>query len=149
VGGLSARAFSVALANADRYDDLMDDLSQQWAERAQYDLDTADAMFKAGRYLYVLFCCQQAVEKALKAVIVRKTGELPPRIHNLLRLAEVAGMKSSPEQGRFLGELSGYYIQTRYPEEIRATGAAITKELAQGTLGRTEQMVKWVLSMLQ
>lgn len=44
----------------------MDDLSREWAERAQYDLDTADAMFKAGRYLYVLFCCQQAVEKVLK-----------------------------------------------------------------------------------
>jgi HEPN domain-containing protein len=69
----------------------MDDLSQQWVERARYDLDTADAMFKAGRFLYVLFCCQQAIEKALKAVIVKKTGELPPRIHNLLRLAETAG----------------------------------------------------------
>ena len=41
----------------------MDDLSRQWAEQAQYDLDTADAMLKAGRYLYVLFCCHQAVER--------------------------------------------------------------------------------------
>jgi HEPN domain-containing protein len=41
----------------------MDELSQHWAKRAQYDLDTADAMFETGRYLYVLFCCQQAVEK--------------------------------------------------------------------------------------
>ena len=28
-------------------------------------------------------------------------------------------------------------------------GAAITQELAQEVLGKTEQMVKWVLSMLQ
>jgi len=69
----------------------MDDISQQWNERARYDLDTADAMFKAGRYLYVLFCCQQAVEKALKAVVVLRTRELPPRVHKLVRLAEVAG----------------------------------------------------------
>lgn len=45
-------------------------------------------MLASGRYLYVVFCCQQAVEKALKAVIVRKTGALPPRVHNLLRLAD-------------------------------------------------------------
>ena len=127
----------------------MDDLSRQWAERAQYDLDTADAMFKAGRYLYVLFCCQQAVEKALKAVIVEKTGELPPRIHNLLRLAETAGIESSEERIDLLTKLSGYYIKSRYPEEIRAAGEATTQGLAREVLGKTEQTVKWVLSTLQ
>ena len=119
------------------------------AERAQYDLDTADAMFKAGRYLYVLFCCQQAVEKVLKAVIVRKTGTLPPRIHNLLRLAEVAGIEPDQDQVRFLGELSGYYIQSRYPEEIRVEGSTITQGLASKVLGKTEQTMTWVLSIPQ
>jgi HEPN domain-containing protein len=142
-------AFSIALVRPRRYDNVMDDLSRQWAERARYDLDTAEAMLKAGRYLYVLFCCQQAVEKALKAVIVKKTGELPPRIHNLLRLAETAGIESSEEQIDLLTKLSGYYIKSRYPEEIRVAGAAITQRLAQEILGRTEQTVKWVLSILQ
>ncbi len=88
----------------------MDDLSQQWVERAQYDLDTADAMFKAERYLNVFFCCQRAVEKAIKAVIVEKTGELPPRIHNLLRLAETAGIESDQEQIHLFTSLWGYYV---------------------------------------
>jgi len=57
----------------------MSETEQGWVDQAQYDLDTARAMLASGRYLYVLFCCQQAVEKALKAAIVRKTGELPPR----------------------------------------------------------------------
>lgn len=127
----------------------MDEISEQWTERARYDLDTADAMFKAGRYLYVLFCCQQAVEKALKAVIVKSTGALAPRTHNLLRLAEIAGVKLDQEQVRFLGELSGYYIQSRYPEEIRAAGSTISEELAGKVLARTEQMITWVLSILR
>jgi HEPN domain-containing protein len=127
----------------------MDDLSREWVERAQYDLDTADAMFKAGRYLYVLFCCQQAVEKAIKALIVKKTGELSPRIHNLLRLAEVAEIESDHKQIHFFTTLSGYYIQSRYPEEIRMAGATITQELAREILGQTEQTVKCVLSKLQ
>lgn len=109
---------------------------------------SAGAMFKAGRYLHVLFCCQQAVEKALKAVIVARTGELPPRVHNLLRLAEVAQIASDEERLQFLGELSGYYIQSRYPEEIKAVGSAVTLELAHKVLNRTEQMVPWVLSIL-
>ena len=126
----------------------MDDVSQQWAERAQYDLDTADAMFKAGRYLYVLFCCQQAVEKVLKAVIVKRTSNLPPRIHNLLRLAEVAGIETDQDQVRFLGELSGYYIQSRYPEEIRAEASTMTQELASRVLDKTERTITWVVSIL-
>ena len=127
----------------------MEDISEQWVERAEYDIQTAEAMFKAGRYLYVLFCCQQAVEKALKAVIVKKTGKMPPRIHNLPRLAEVARIETNSEQARFLAELSAYYIQTRYPEEIKAVGSTISQELASTILGKTEQTITWALSILQ
>ncbi len=45
--------------------------AQRWHELAQYDLGTADAMLSAGRYLYVLFCCQQAIEKHLKGTYRR------------------------------------------------------------------------------
>ena len=86
----------------------MSEPAQAWAEQSQYDLDTARAMLASGRYLYVLFCCQQAVEKALKALIVRRTGELPPRLHNLLGLAESAAIQLETDQKRFLGELSAY-----------------------------------------
>ena len=127
----------------------MSETEQCWVDQAQYDLETARAMLASGRHLYVLFCCQQAVEKALKAVIVRKSGELPPRIHNLLRLAEAAQIQSDRERIRFLGELSAYYIQSRYPEEIRAVGSTISRALADEVLSKTEQTIPWVLSILQ
>lgn len=66
----------------------MTEASRAWAEQARYDLETASAMLSSGRYLYVVFCGQQAVEKALKALIVERTGEMPPRLHNLPKLAE-------------------------------------------------------------
>jgi len=106
-------------------------------------------MFKAGRYVYVLFCCQQAVEKALKALVVKRTGKMPPRIHNLPRLAEAAEIETNQEQARFLGELSAYYIQSRYPEEIEAAGSTVAHELAENVLTKTEQMITWVLSIPQ
>jgi HEPN domain-containing protein len=108
----------------------------RWAEQSRYDLDTARAMQRSGRYLYVLFCCQQSAEKALKAVISEKTEQFPPRIHNLARLCELAGMALDPKKAEFLSELSAYYIQTRYPEDIDA-------------LARTEEIVEWLLSTLK
>jgi len=73
---------------------------QQWAERARYDLDTARAMLQSQRFLYVLFCCQQAIEKMLKAVIASRTGELPPRSHNLMQLTRHANLEPEANQAQ-------------------------------------------------
>src|SRR5690349_1646859 len=118
---------------------------RHWAEQARYDLETAGAMLVSGRHLYVLFCCQQAIEKALKALIVQQTGVFPPRIHNLPRLEEAAGIQVDTAQRSFLAELSAYYIQTRYPEEIESLAGAIDASMAEQILKRTEEMATWLL----
>ena len=122
--------------------------SSRWAEQARYDLDTARAMLDSGRHLYVLFCSQQAVEKMLKALVAKRQEELPPRIHQLVRLAEVASLEMSDEQAGFLRELSAYYIQTRYPEEISDVASQVKEDEARRVLNRTEEMVRWLSSML-
>ncbi len=63
----------------------MELLVSQWIERSEYDLETAHHLFQGGRFLYVAFICQQAVEKMLKAQIASQ-GKTPPFLHNLLRL---------------------------------------------------------------
>jgi HEPN domain-containing protein len=126
----------------------MSSASKHWTEQARYDLDTARAMFDSGRYLYVLFCCQQAVEKMLKAIIAERTKGLPPRLHQLMRLAEVAGLEVSGERAEFLRELSAYYIQTRYPEEIKDLASQAKEEGAQRVLDHTEEVLQWLNSML-
>ncbi len=121
---------------------------ERWAEQGHYDLDTARAMFHAGRYLYVVFCCQQAVEKSLKAAIVKRTGDFPPRIHSLVPLAEVAGIALTEERAQFFRELSNYYIRTRYPEEISDLAARISESQASVILKKTEETVQWLNSMI-
>jgi HEPN domain-containing protein len=124
--------------------------AQKWAEQARYDLATARAMLATGRYLYVLFCCQQAVEKSLKALIVERTGDFPPRIHSLPRLVETLALELNEERMDFLAELSVFYIQTRYPEEMEPLAAtAANREKAASALRKTEETVEWLLSMLK
>lgn len=38
-----------------------------WLDIADYDFDTAEAMYQTGRWLYVAFMCHQVIEKTLKA----------------------------------------------------------------------------------
>ncbi len=132
---------------ARNYDTAMDDLSREWADRSQYDVETADAMLKAGRYLYVLFCCQQAVEKALKAAIVQRTNKMPPRIHQLMRLVELARVAVEERHANFLRELSNYYIPSRYPEEAADLASAITGEDARRVLAQSMEFVQWLNSI--
>lgn len=69
------------------------------------------------------FLAQQATEKALKAVIVHQTGEEPPRVHSIQRLADLAGMwQELPKQ---VVRLDDVYVASRYPD---ATGGLLPYE---------------------
>jgi len=88
-------------------------------------LDTATYNFEGKRFLWAVFICQQAVEKAIKAVIYEQTGVLPPKKHDLIALAKKAGLlgECSKERQEFLRRLSIYYIETRYPEDKEVLAA--------------------------
>ena len=113
-------------------------IPEQWADRA---------MLESGRLVYVLFCCQQAVEKMLKAVIAKRTNEMPPRLHNLIRLAEYTRLEIGKDRLSFLGQLSSYYTQTRYPEDTESLAQRVSEAIAQETFNKTEETIEWLLSV--
>jgi HEPN domain-containing protein len=104
------------------------DRSGYWIARAEYDLETARAMLQTCRYLYVGFMCQQTVEKALKAVIA-KNGVFPPKIHDLIRLAELGKLSDilSDDQNHLLDELYPLSIEARYPSHKEMLSQALNK----------------------
>lgn len=40
--------------------------TEEWFKQADYDLGTAEAMFRSRRYIYSIFMCHLCLEKALK-----------------------------------------------------------------------------------
>lgn len=134
----------VELTENPAYTAVMNPDAERWRELAAYDLGTADAMLATGRYLYVLFCCQQAIEKHLKGLVVERCGTFPPRTHDLSKLAQVAKIAPDKDQDLFLRTLTKYYIGTRYPEEVRTLADEATKELATRLLIQTKELLQWV-----
>jgi predicted nucleotidyltransferase len=63
-----------------------------WLEGADYDLGVAEAMFRAKKYPYALFMGHLALEKLLKALVVKNTGQHAPLTHSLPILAERSGV---------------------------------------------------------
>jgi len=122
----------------------MDKIIEHWIERSKYDLDTAKAMLETGRYLYVAYMCQQAIEKMLKAIIAQKGKENFP-IHNLNRLAEIAklSIELNSEQFNFLAELTPYNIEARYGDYKENLSEIIDEKKALQVYQNTREIHKW------
>lgn len=122
--------------------------SEHWMEQALYDIDTAKSLLESRRHPYVLFMCQQAIEKALKSLISKATSEMPPRIHNLTRLAGLVNLDFPEERLNFFREVSSYYIRSRYPEEFSAFGEGVSAEKAEDVYNKSLEIVTWLSSKL-
>ena len=130
----------------------MNESIKYWLDTANYDIETAKVMLKGDRYLYVGFMCHQTIEKALKAVIARDCaeGEIPPKIHHLLKLADRAGLfgKMSPEQQDFIKELNPMNVEARYPEYKEQIAEALSNDICVEILAGTEEMLCWIKEQL-
>ena len=130
----------------------MNEKVKYWLDMADYDVETARVMLKGKRYLYVGFMCHQAIEKALKAVIARDcaAGEIPPKIHHLLKLSDRAGLfqEMSPEQQRFIKELNPMNIEARYPEYREQIAVGLSNDICRQFLAGTEEMLCWIKEQL-
>lgn len=94
-----------------------DEHIKYWRDSAQHDLESAEIIFNSGRYDWSLFVGNLALEKILKALFVaRNNNNIPPKIHDLVRLAEFSGLTMSDEQRFRLDKINDFNIQTRYPD---------------------------------
>jgi HEPN domain-containing protein len=128
----------------------MDKYVSHWLERSRYDLDTAKAMLDAGRYLYVAYMCQQAIEKLLKAIIAQLGKENLP-IHSLNRLAERAELRAglTDEQVDLLAELTAYNIEARYGDYKESLSEVIDAEKAKILYDRTRELFRWLCAKIR
>ena len=87
-----------------------------WIEKAKSSLKIAQIEKNSDIYYEDLcFQAQQAVEKALKALLIKKEHE-PSRTHNLIViLQEVMNYYKVPEELKNIIILNDYAVQTRYP----------------------------------
>ncbi|MFH1678151.1 MAG: HEPN domain-containing protein [Candidatus Omnitrophota bacterium] len=127
----------------------MQKVIQEWVEISEYDLRTAEAMLNAGRYLYVFFMCQQAVEKILKALYVQRNNELPPRTHNLLYLVEVLEIGIQDKNLALFSQLNQFYFETRYPGDRIQLAREVDRNKAREILKKTQGAWECLKQLLQ
>jgi HEPN domain-containing protein len=85
-----------------------------------------------------------ALEKVLKAQVVRRTGELAPRIHNLVRLAELAQIQLSPDQMDLLADMNVFNLEGRYPETLAPVPSRVE---ATEIIDSADEVLTWLMNL--
>ncbi len=98
-----------------------DQLYKEWLQKAQNDMKAAEILYQEkGPSDTLCFHCHQAVEKYLKGFLVFNHKEFP-KTHDLVFLINLCEEvdKDLKKIKKKAAILNRYYIESRYPPEIR------------------------------
>jgi len=116
-----------------------------WLEYAEADRRSAYNAMGAEDYRDVAFHCQQAVEKALKALIVHRTQQCPPYVHNLRQLLnQVLDLAPPLVVVEAVLKINPHYRATRYPGVADDLSFYVVQN-AEDLLAQMEQVFRWIL----
>ena len=116
-----------------------------WKSGAEEDSVVAAELIGNKRYRHGLFFAHLALEKILKAHICKKTQKLAPRIHNLVRLSEMASIDPSEDTLNHLADMNEFNLEGRYP--IQYIDATSDPE-ANSYLNKTKEVLEWLAQQL-
>jgi HEPN domain-containing protein len=125
---------------------------EHWLRLAQYDMDTAEAMLQTQRWIYVVFMCQQAIEKLVKGLYgLYVDFDNIPRIHNIRTLVERFHEKLplpiSEEYNDLFDLLTLYYLNNRYPDYVEQLVDHTKQGNAREIYDRTKEAFAWLLTL--
>jgi len=119
---------------------------ENWWKQAKVDLATAKDNVNIERFSYAIFLSEQAVEKALKSLYLKKFNEIP-RIHDLTIFAKTLNLPL--ELYHDCEDLTNVYTETRYPDVSDIIPAErYTKEEANQFVKKAEEVIKWIKSKI-
>lgn len=123
--------------------------AQWWFAAAIDDYESAQLLFRGGKYSKTIHVLHNAVEKALKAAILSERKR-PPRGaggHNLVSLYNMveSKLKLSSKLVRTIDDLSPLYLPSEYPDAaLGVPGTLFKKEQAQRYLREVGELVRWL-----
>ena len=118
---------------------------EYWINGAEDDIKTASLLIRERRILHGLFFCHLVIEKAIKAHIVKASGEIAPRSHNLIYLTERTKLEFDSDTEIFLGILMKYQLQGRYPDY----NPVLPDDLRVNEyFEKTKTLLKWLIERL-
>ncbi len=124
--------------------------AEDWMHEAGEDLRAAEDLLQSGRFSRAVFHARLAVEKALKAGCREAQGAMPPRMHSLRPLAELAFGESAEEILAQMDVLEPHYTLPSYPSpELPRPSDSYERSDAEEAVTLCSELLMWVRGRLQ
>jgi HEPN domain-containing protein len=120
-----------------------------WLEGAAYDLETAKSLLESKRFPHALFFAHLALEKVLKALVVKSTEEHAPYTHSLTLLANKTKIEFPDSVLDQLAEYIEFHLESRYPDEKKDFYQRCTQEFAHKKFNEMEGLYQWLIGKLE
>ena len=88
---------------------------EYWATTSQDDLGAAEVLLDKSKTRHGLFFVHLSVEKMAKACFCQHIKKEPPRIHNIVRISELAGLIIPDDIRRLMARINEFCLEGRYP----------------------------------
>lgn len=126
----------------------MKDATQNWLTLSEKEFKLAELSLKGDEPIGVIYHLHAAVEKALKA-IYEETKGIPPKIHNLRKLAiECYGSQMKSQEEKLFNLLDKAFIDSRYPKNIKQFENEYNINSCKGLIQETKGLIKCLRNIL-
>lgn len=122
---------------------------QYWLNGADHDLQAAESLFKVEKYDWCLFLAHLVLEKALKAYCVSKIDKVPPKTHNLVKLAEQSSLELTADRQIFFDEVNTFNLEARYPDYRNDFYQRCTKNFTEKYFRQIKENYQWLKSLIE
>ena len=124
------------------------ELIKYWIDTSEQDYNTMLNLYKSKDYHWSLFLGHLVIEKLLKAIFVMNVDKNPPRVHDLLRLADISEIKTTEEQKDTLDLITTFNISARYPDYKRNFYKKCNQEFTSSNIEKIKELRIWLLSLI-
>ncbi len=93
-----------------------DEIVKYWIEASEFDFRAMQNLYNSKDYVWCLFLGHLVIEKLIKAIAVKNDLSVVPKIHDLNKLANAAGLVVDFNLADLLDVITAFNIEARYPD---------------------------------
>lgn len=127
----------------------IDEHIEFWYNQSNEDLNTSIKMYESGIFDWSLFVAHLALEKLLKAAWIKQNNNPnPPKIHNLVKLANSSNIKLTKEREKLYLIINNFQLEARYQSYKDNFKKITTKEFTDNYIKLINKKYLWIKSQL-
>ncbi len=117
---------------------------EEWMKQADYDMETAEYLYKGGKHFYAVFMCHLSLEKALKGIHQRKFNVIPSSINNLPYLFEKVQLQLPNKLSDTVAVLNRLRVFPYYPDNLQKMLDGFDEEKMGVVVSQSREALEWL-----